>query len=244
MFMTKKIKTAVIIPTFNEKSNIVLLIRKIIEYYPEIDVYIEDDNSPDGTADLVKKKFEHDPRIIVSVAAQKQGRGAAVMRGFRKAFKNKSTTIFIEMDADLSHDPKLIRKIVKSVNSKTIASCSRYIAGGKITGWGLHRTVFSWCANLLIRLCNLSNLQDNTNGFRGYHRDAVNVLLNHSFLTTNYVALVESATVLSHRGYKYLEIPSHFQNRNSGTSNTTPQLALRSFVDVFRVAFHLKSHRK
>lgn len=226
---------AIIIPTYNEAENIVLLISEILQVVPGAQIIIVDDNSPDGTARLVKETFSSKSNVNLVRGFGKQGRGAAVLRGFSFAKEKLLSKICIEMDADHSHEPKLLPELIKKVTPTTVVSASRYLPGASITSWSKLRSIFSWLSNNLIHLFLRSPLNDNTNGYRAYPVAAVNALLSTTFLTNNYLVLAESTALLTNKGFKYVEVPSHFPNRVRGTSNTTPMLAIRSLSDLLKI---------
>ena len=120
---------AIIIPTYNERENILSLLAELKKVLPGALLIIADDNSPDGSVRAIKKKFAHDACVLVSKCSSKSGRGLAVLRGFSEAYKKNSISTFVEMDADYSHDPSLLPKLIKLTNENTVVCASRYVQG-------------------------------------------------------------------------------------------------------------------
>jgi len=228
-------RVAVIIPTFNEAENIVSLIREILKVVPGAQIVIVDDNSPDGTAKIVEGNFSHEKNVNLVLGTGKQGRGAAVLKGFLFANEKLLSKICIEMDADHSHEPQLLPRLIEKVTPTTIVCASRYLSGSSITSWSKFRSIFSYLSNATIRLILESPLSDNTNGFRAYPAAAVNALLQNKLITKNYLVLAETTAILTKNGFQYLEIPSHFPNRTRGESNTNLKLIIQSIKDLVRI---------
>ena len=233
-------QVAIIIPTYNESENILLLIKSLSSVVPGASLFVVDDNSPDGTARTVERRYGSSKHIQVMRGAAKQGRGAAVIRGFRLAYKSSTYRIFIEMDADHSHQPELLPKLLEQVTKKTVVCASRYLPGGGIVGWSGLRSLFSRVSNVMIRLVLSSKLSDNTNGFRAYPRAAIKKLLEQPLVTANYLVLSETTLLLTSQGFYYREVPSYFPNRLVGRSNTTPKLAVQSCLDLCRLWLHYR----
>ncbi|PIR61030.1 MAG: hypothetical protein COU68_01595 [Candidatus Pacebacteria bacterium CG10_big_fil_rev_8_21_14_0_10_45_6] len=228
-------QVAIIIPTYNERTNIVSLVREILQVIPGTQVVVVDDNSPDGTAKIISESFAKNKSVCLVKRTKKQGRGAAVLAGFHYANKQLASKIYIEMDADHSHEPQLLPALISRVNATTVVCASRYLPGASISNWSKLRSIFSWLSNSIIRLLLHSSLTDNTNGYRAYPIAAVRVLLTTKLSTKNYLVLAETTKLLTKHGFKYEEVPSHFSNRVSGKSNTTLSLLLRSISDLVKI---------
>jgi len=228
-------KTAIIIPTYNEKENIKKLIPAIFSVIPKVDIIVVDDNSPDETANEVlklKRKYFH---LHLIKRGGKAGRGSAVIEGLKFAFEKIKAEKYIEMDADFSHDPKELARLINFSKPKTIVLASRYVKGSKIVNWSISRRINSQLANLLIRFILKLPIRDNTNGFRCYPKEAVRLLISHNFITSGYILLSESAYLLYKNNFTFKEMPSLFQNRRLGTSNTTVEEFLDSLVYLIRI---------
>jgi len=228
-------KTVIIIPTYNERDNIKELIPAIFFIIPQAVVVIVDDNSPDATSAEVwrlKKKYSN---LHLVKRKKKAGRGSAVIEGFKYAHEHINAQIYIEMDADFSHDPKELAQLIKLSKPKTIVLASRYVAGSKIINWPISRRLTSHLANFLIRFVLGIPIKDNTNGLRCYSKEAVHLLINRRFITQGHVLLSESAYLLYKNGFRYVEISTIFRNRIIGQSNATISEFINALKDLFRI---------
>jgi len=233
-------KTTIIIPTYNEKENIQKLIPVIFSVVPQCTIIVVDDNSPDGTAHQVLKLKSKYPQLHLIKREKKAGRGSAVIEGFKYAHKNMRPQVYIEMDADFSHNPKELPQLINFSKPKNIVLASRYVKGGKIVNWPISRRINSWLANLLIRFVLKLPLKDNTNGFRCYPKEAIQLLLNHDFISKGHILLGESAYLLYKNGFGFVEIPSNFKNRKLGKSNATLDEFFNSLLLLFQIKQKVK----
>lgn len=163
-------KVWLIVPTYNEADNMELLIERVLSVLPSAHLVIVDDNSPDGTAEIVEKIAQRDKRVHLLRRSRKLGYASAVMTGLKFALSN-GASILGYMDADFSHDPQELPLLVTAAqNSADIAIGSRYIAVGKIVGWAWHRKVLSRCANWLVQHLLGLPIRDSTSGFWLFRR--------------------------------------------------------------------------
>ena len=168
-------KSIIIIPTYNESENIELIINKIISNDENDDVLVVDDNSPDGTSEIVEnQKNIHSNRVFLIKRSKKSGLGSAYKAGFKWALENNYSYIF-EMDADMSHDPDEIKnlKIQLIQNKYDVVVGSRYIEGVSVVNWPLSRIFLSYFANLYVRVITSMPIKDATSGFVGYTKNAL-----------------------------------------------------------------------
>lgn len=228
---------AVIIPSYNEKGNIETLIKKIVKKFPNFDVFIVDDNSPDGTQHLVRTLIRKYPKIHLFVRNSKSGRGDAVVEGFKMALVNSNNKYFIEMDADLSHDPEEVDRLLNKAKDNTIVIGSRYVEGSRIINWPLYRRFLSSLANFYIRVILGVPINDFTNGFRCYPRSAINFILAENINHKGFIALSETAYKLFKRKFKFVEVPIIFRDREKGKSNATIPEILSSLLAVLQIRF-------
>ena len=166
-------KALVVIPTFNELENIELLLQHIISLQYEFDVLVVDDNSPDGTAQLVKKQMGVFPgRIFLLERAGKLGLGSAYIAGFKWALEKDYAFVF-EMDADHSHNPKDLIHLLNACSKDgfDMAIGSRYVTGVNVVNWPMNRVLMSWLASRYVRLITGMNIFDTTAGFICYRRE-------------------------------------------------------------------------
>lgn len=232
-------KALIVIPTYNEKENIVRQVEAVMRLPLNLSVVIVDDNSPDGTgvaADELSKRFE---RVKVIHRAGKGGRGSACVEGFKYAVKQDADYIF-EMDADLSHDPAEIPKFLEKIKDYDLVIGSRYSKDSKIVNWGKRRAVFSKLANLYARAVLGIPITDYTNGYRCYRK---NVLANMDYdkiTSTGYIVISEMTYQIAKKGYRIGEIPTVFINRKQGKSNLSFKEISNAFISVIKLRFNCK----
>lgn len=228
-------RIAIVIPTYNEKDNLKELIPAIFSILLHAAIIVVDDNSPDKTASEVSKLKKKYSSLYLIERKKKSGRGSAVIEGFKYAYKHVKAQIYIEMDADFSHDPNELPQLIKLSRPKTVILGSRYVKGSKIINWPISRKVTSWLANLLIRLVLRMPIADNTNGFRCYPKEVVHLLINHRFITQGHILLSESAYLLYKNSFRFVEIPTIFRNRRVGQSNTTLSEFFNALTNLIRI---------
>jgi dolichol-phosphate mannosyltransferase len=239
----------IVIPTYNERENIVGLIDRIRELQPQADILVVDDSSPDGTADAVEEaSARHGAYVRVLRRNGKGGRGSAVLEGFRMALE-EGYPLVMEMDADFSHRPEEIGHFLEKIKEADMVSGSRYLPGSEIHHWGWKRTFFSKWANRYAKLILGIPMSDYTNGFRLYTAGAVQSLNRHHIDTKGYVVLSEVAYQLHRLGKKIAEVPTIFVNRRRGISNLGFHEIHEAFFSVLRIrspktALHMKQGLK
>lgn len=224
-------KVIIIIPTYNEKGNVDRLIPILEEeVFPSIknhdlNILIADDNSPDGTANEVKKLMKKWKNIELSMG-EKRGLGAAYVRGMNYAIEKMGAEIMFEMDADLSHDPKKIPEFLQKIDEGyDFVIGTRYSQGGSIPkNWGLHRKLFSIFGNLLVRIILMRfSIHDWTGGFRALKKEVF--LKEKQELTAfrGYTFQVSFLHKVVRDGFKVAEVPIHFTDRTLGHSKIAPK---------------------
>lgn len=234
--MSSKVDLIIVIPTYNEAENIVSLIRSIQKHTSHISkIIIVDDNSPDGTSDIITNISKKNKNVYLLTRSFKKGRGSAVIEGFSFA-KKFSPTYFLEMDADFSHKPKDISRLLRAIEEgPDVIIGSRYLKKSKILNWSLKRRMFSKLANIYARLILGVPIRDYTNGFRIYKKKAVYFLLSQKLKARGYILLSETAYLLKKAGFIFGEIPTTFVNRKRGTSNLNTEEVLDAFLSVWQI---------
>lgn len=230
------INFAVIIPTYNEKENVGKLILNIFVLYPAASIIIVDDSS-DETSAVVEKLKRKYKKLYLIKRLKKGGRGSAVIEGFTFAFNKLNCSLFIEMDADLSHNPEEITYLIDNSASKRVVIASRYSKKSQIINWPYSRRFASKLINIFIRFLLRIPVIDNTNGYRCYTKDAVRALVNHAFVSNGFIALSEEAFLLKKKGFTFVEISSIFIDRKKGKSSVTIGELMRCLVNLFRIKF-------
>lgn len=228
-------KTLVIIPTYNEKENIENMLQVISNLpVPELSLLIVDDNSPDGTGEIVKKFAEHAKiSITLLTRQQKEGLGKAYCAGFAWALAHNFEYV-ISMDADFSHDPLDIPRLINADKKTAVVLASRYIPGGKIIGWGWERKLNSLGANWFTRLALGLQPHDVTGGFKRYSRKFLESLDFTTIISSGYAFQVEMILHAKLHNFSVQEIPILFVDRRAGYSKISGEL-VRSARTVFRL---------
>lgn len=216
-------KTLVIIPTYNESENIGKLLDDIFSRYPEnLDVLIIDDNSPDGTADIVKKKQQKNARLFLRERPGKMGLGTAYVDGFRYALENGYGRV-IEMDADYSHDPEVIGVMIeKSSLSTDLVIGSRYIGNTvNVVNWPLSRLVLSKMASIYTRFVTGMPVSDPTSGYKCFRVDVLKAVDLKDVKSQGYSFQIEMNFRVWKKGFSIAEVPIIFIDRTVGKSKMT-----------------------
>ena len=233
-------KTVVVIPTYNEAENIERLIAALSECVTGVYLVVVDDSPNNLTAEIVSRIESNNPQVHLIKRVSKGGRGSAVIDGFRYGLENLNGEVFVEMDADFSHDPRELPKLLEKVDRTTVVIGSRYLNGSKIVDWPLARFLASKLANLIIKMVLKMPIIDNTNGYRVYSKEAIEVLIGHNFISKGFILLSETAKVLHFNGFSFVEIPITFINRKRGASNAT----LAEYYDAFKLLFEINANLK
>ncbi|HLD63892.1 MAG TPA: polyprenol monophosphomannose synthase [Candidatus Peribacteraceae bacterium] len=230
-------RVLIIIPCFNERENIGQLMDAILQQQSDAHVLVVDDNSPDGTAAVVREaQSRHGDRLKLQVREGKGGRGSAVLFGFQYALQHGYDLIF-EMDADFSHKPEEILLFLQAIRESDMVIGSRYLPTSEIHNWGAKRTFFSRWANRYARLVLGIPISDYTNGFRCYQRRAIEALNFDRIDAKGYVVLSEVAYQLHRKGFRIAEVPTVFINRRRGISNLSRHEIQEAFLSVLRIRF-------
>jgi len=226
-----KVKTIVVLPTYNEAENIGELIGEILKADDSINVLVVDDNSPDGTWKIVKEIEEKNPRVTLLLRKDERGRGTAGIVGFKKALENGADYIF-EMDADFSHNPQYLRPMLSEIKDHDIVIGSRLVPGGGERGRHPLRRYITQLANLYIRLILGIKVKDTTSGYRVFKKE---VLQDIGLDTLNAKGPEVVQEILFHalnKGYTYKEIPIIFEERKAGQSTFNAKIMLNSLIKI------------
>jgi len=227
-------RALVIVPTYNERENVSPLIRGILEQGPQIDVWVADDGSPDGTADDVRQAMaDHPGRVQLLDRGEKGGRGAAVIAAFKKGLQDpRRYDILLEMDADFSHHPREIPKFLEKLDgSHDMVIGSRYIPGGGTSEWGWTRAVLSFVANKYIALVAGVPIRDTTSGYRAYRREVLEATDFERIKIKGYAVHGEMAYQAWIHGFRLGEVPIHFKNRAREASKLSAEEIYMAFAN-------------
>ncbi|QDT11339.1 polyprenol monophosphomannose synthase [Stieleria marina] len=228
--------------TYNEAANIQRMVQRLRSALPTADVLVIDDDSPDGTADLVHEISENDARVNVHVRKNQRGLGGAIVAAAQVAI-DSDYDFFINLDGDLSHDPAQLPALLSLAMASPevdVVVGSRYVAGGEIVGWPFRRRVMSWIVNRFATLFLRLPLRDCSGSMRCYRVSALRAL-DLSTLRCQGYALLEELLVRLHRsGSQFAEVPITFTERQDGLSKLTLREAVRSMWFMVRLAFASK----
>lgn len=212
----------VIIPTYKESENIEALVRAISSQDILFDILIIDDNSPDGTADIVKNLQRSFTNLHIIERTGKLGLGTAYMTGFKFALE-KGYDFIYEMDADFSHDPDDLVRLYNTCSNggADVAIGSRYISGVNVVDWPLSRVLMSYCASIYVRMITGMKIMDTTAGFKCYKREVLENIRPYHIKSVGYGFQIEMKFTAWKLGYKIVEIPIIFTDRKLGSSKMT-----------------------
>jgi dolichol-phosphate mannosyltransferase len=229
-------KIGVIIPTFNEKDNISLLVGKILALKIKgLGVVVVDDNSPDGTgaiAERLARKFAG--KVVVVHRKGKMGLGTAYVDGWRRAFAAGAELVF-SMDADLSHNPAVLPQMVKMLETKDLVIGSRHMPGGEIVGFTWWRKALTAWAQIFSKWVLGMSTYDSTSGYRGYRKNVIEGIAPDSIKSSGYSFLIEALYRAHQRGYKIVEVPIVFGLRNGGISKVSSEEIIKALRTVLRL---------
>ena len=224
----------IIVPTYNERDNIGTLIDQLLALPFALEVLVVDDNSPDGTGDLVAERQQADPRVHLIRRAGKLGLGSAYVAGFRYALANGAQYVF-EMDADFSHDPVAIGDFLKAVENADLVLGSRYLHGVTVVHWPLSRLILSYSANVYTRLITGLPVRDATGGFKCFRRRALEAINLDQVKSDGYAFQIEMSYKCWRKGFKIVEIPITFVDRRAGVSKMNNKIGWEAAWMVWRL---------
>lgn len=234
-----KADSVVIIPTYNEKENIENIIRYVFSLEKEFHILIVEDNSPDGTADIVKRLIEEFPeRLFIEQRKGKLGLGTAYIHGFKWALQRGYDFIF-EMDADFSHPPKdLLRLYEACSKGADMAVGSRYVDGKiSVVNWPIGRVIMSYYASWYVRLITGMRIGDATAGFTCYKRQVLEQIKLDKIRFVGYAFQIEMKYTVFKKGFKIVEVPIIFTDRVFGESKMSMKIFKEAFFGVFSLKF-------
>lgn len=223
----------IVVPTYNERENLSQLLPQLLAY-KQVQVLVVDDNSPDGTAEVVRKSRSKRVHLL---QGEKQGLGVAYRRGMQYALAELDAEVVVEMDADLSHDPTDLKRMFAAIDQGAdFVIGSRYVQGGGITGWGPLRYLTSWGGNFVARLvAGLYSVRDCTAGFRAIKRWVLEGVEWSSLSTKGYGFQIRLLYEAQRQGASIVELPVTFRDREVGSS----KLGLGDVLEFFATAVQL-----
>jgi len=210
--------TYIVIPTFNERANIGNLLERLLSLYPEIHVLVVDDHSPDGTSDAVRQLQRSHRTVMLLERLRDHGFAASYRDGFRLALAEPECRAVVTMDADFSHDPAQIGKMLEKLAQCDVVVGSRYVAGGGVANWRLRRRILSRGANFYVRAVLGLPVHDATAGFLCMRPEALKRVPLEGTRSNGYAFLVEMKYLLHVAGCRMMEHPIVFDERREGES--------------------------
>jgi dolichol-phosphate mannosyltransferase len=234
----------VVLPTFNERENLPQVSEAILAALPEARLLIVDDRSPDGTGDLADTLAAANARIEVLHRPAKQGLGAAYRDGFRHVLDKPGTAAIIQMDADLSHDPAdLPRLLAPLMREADLVLGTRWMPGGGTRGWPWHRRLISRGGTLFARTVLLLPYRDLTGGFKAWRRELLDAIRLREADAQGYGFQVETTWWAHRRRAAIREVPIIFHERVAGTSKMTGSIVREAIVLVLRLRWQALMRR-
>jgi dolichol-phosphate mannosyltransferase len=222
------VKALVVLPTYNEAENILIVLDRVRAATPDTEVLVVDDGSPDGTADLAEGWGDEHGGVQVLRRAAKSGLGSAYRAGFRMGLEQGYDTL-IEMDSDLQHDPDMLPALIHAVqDGADLAIGSRYVPGGEVPGWKFSRRFISQAGNLYAGLVLGMHVRDATAGFRAYAAPALAKIALEEIKADGYGFQIEMAYEINRNGGRIVEVPITFGERQRGTSKMSSRIVFEA----------------
>ena len=225
-------RTVIIMPTYNERQNLEIIAGRVRESVPEADLLVVDDNSPDGTGDLADKLAETDQHIQVMHRTEKAGLGRAYVAGFSWALE-RGYDVIVEMDADGSHRPEDLHRLLTALADADAVIGSRYVPGGTVVNWPKSREFLSRGANIYNRLMLGVSVKDATGGFGAYRAATLRKIDLNNIESAGYCFQIDMTLRVLQAGLKLIEVPITFVERERGKSKMSNAVIREAF---FRVA--------
>ncbi len=224
-------RIVVVIPTYNEKENLELIVARVRAALPEVHVLVADDNSPDGTGDIADALAAADDHIQVMHRAGKQGLGAAYLAGFDWALEN-GFDVVVEMDADGSHQPEQLHRLLDKLRTADLVLGSRYVKGGSVVNWPKSREILSRGGNVYTRIMLSVPLKDATGGYRAFRASTLRTLDLEGVESKGYCFQVDLARRAVQAGLRVAEVPIEFVERELGDSKMDQRIVTEALWRV------------
>lgn len=231
-------KVVVVVPTYNERDNIGELIERVFGLnIPDLFMLVVDDNSPDGTGELVRSLSAKYPIELIT-RPRKSGLGTAYAAAFKRLLgSDRKQDYIIQMDADMSHDPGAVPEFLEKIKDCDLVLGSRYVRGGGVENWGFLRRWISRLSNIYARLVLGVSIRDLTGGFKCWRRGTLEKIDLEALDSVGYNFQIETTYKTIQRGLKVCEIPIVFRERKTGRSKFNLAIMLESFIKVLLLRF-------
>jgi dolichol-phosphate mannosyltransferase len=224
-------KVLVIIPTYNEAENVERIVSRVRTAVPEVHVLVADDNSPDGTGEMADKIAERDGNVHVMHRKGKEGLGAAYLAGFRWGIDN-GYAVLVEMDADGSHQPEELYRLLTALRGADLVLGSRWVPGGKVVNWPKSRLILSRGGSTYSRLMLGVPIRDVTGGYRAFRKETLLGLGMDEVASAGYCFQVDLAWRAVRAGFKVTEVPITFVEREHGASKMSRNIVFEALARV------------
>jgi dolichol-phosphate mannosyltransferase len=224
-------RVLVIVPTYNEASNVRKTVERVRTAVPPADILVVDDNSPDGTGQIADRLAELDEHVHVLHRPGKAGLGAAYVAGFRWGL-DRDHDVLVEMDADGSHQPEELPRLLAALEGADLVLGSRYVPGGRVVNWSRHREMLSRGGNVYARLALGVPMRDATGGYRAFRADALRRLDLYDVASQGYCFQVDLVWRAVQSGLRVVEVPITFIERVEGTSKMSSAIVFEALVKV------------
>jgi dolichol-phosphate mannosyltransferase len=236
-------RTLIVTPTYNERSNLEAFVAAVRAVAPELDILVVDDASPDGTGELADAIARRDPKLSVMHRSGKLGLGSAYRQAFERGLA-QGYERFFEMDADLSHDPKYLPDFVRALDQGAdVVIGSRNIPGGSVEGWGAGRHLLSKGGSLYSRAILGVPVRDLTSGYKAFSKRALEAIGLDHVRSNGYSFQIELTYRALRRGMKVVEVPIVFVDRRAGQSKMSRRIFAEAVTEVFRLRYDALSGR-
>jgi dolichol-phosphate mannosyltransferase len=221
----------VVIPTYNERENLGPIVRRLHESVPRAHVLVVDDGSPDGTGEVADKLAAADERIHVLHRTEKAGLGRAYVAGFDWGIE-RGYAVLVEMDADGSHAPEDLPRVLAALEDADLVIGSRYVPGGTVVNWPRRREFFSRGANLYSRMALGAKVRDITAGYRAYRREVLEKIKLQTVASSGYCFQIDLAWRTIEAGFTVVEVPITFTERAFGQSKMSGDVVREALIRV------------
>ncbi len=221
----------VVIPTYNERDNLERIVSRLRAALPKAHALIVDDGSPDGTGDIADRLAAADERVHVMHRTEKNGLGAAYVAGFTWGLE-RDYAVLVEMDADGSHSPEDLPRMLDALGDADLAIGSRYVPGGKVVNWPKRRYFLSWGANTYVRVALGARVKDMTAGFRAYRREALQKIRIDNVASRGYCFQIDLGWRTIEAGFTVVEVPITFTEREYGVSKMSSDVIREALIRV------------
>jgi dolichol-phosphate mannosyltransferase len=224
------VKAVVCLPTYNERGNLERMVAALAD--KGVSVLVIDDNSPDGTGRLADELAARNGHVQVLHRAQKEGLGPAYLAGFRRVLEDPDAALVLEMDADFSHDPSDVPRLIEAARDADLVLGSRYVEGGSVGSWGLIRRFISAGGSLYARVLLGVPVRDLTGGFKCFRREVLEALDLDAIDSRGYAFQIETTYRALRAGFRVVEVPIRFVDREEGGSKMSRSIVFEGFWKV------------